>query len=60
MGIKNRELCPNCVDFTETTEKVEIVREDTNCTVKRVVRFCQHCNQELANTITLKFKSQTG
>ncbi len=60
MAINIRELCPKCVNFTEVTEKTEIVREDSSCQVQRIVRYCQSCNQELTNTVKLKFKSKMG
>jgi hypothetical protein len=56
MVIHARELCPNCVEMTEVTEHTETVREDTNCLVKRIIRTCRSCNQELANTVMLQFK----
>jgi hypothetical protein len=60
MSIDTRELCPNCIDLTEVTEDKTIVREDEICLVERVIRYCQSCNQELANTVTLKFKHRMG
>jgi hypothetical protein len=60
MSIQNRELCPNCITLTEVTEAKKIVREDEIYRIERVVRYCQACNQELANTVTLKFKHKMG
>jgi|GEM_PF-2511288 len=56
MNARIRELCPNCIDFTDVVEKIEIVREDEAYRVEKTVRFCQLCKHELTNTVTLKFK----
>ena len=60
MVTQKRELCPNCIDLTEVVEDRKIVREDEIYMVERVIRYCQSCNQELTNTVTLKFKHKMG
>jgi len=60
MVINIRELCPNCIDLTDVTEEKTVIREEEIYRVERVVRYCQSCNQELANTIILKFKHRMG
>ncbi len=60
MIFQKRELCPNCIDLTEVIEDRKIVREDEIYMVENIVRYCQSCNQELTNTVTLKFKHKMG
>jgi hypothetical protein len=60
MIIHSRELCPHCIDLTEVFEEKKIVREEELFRVEKVVRYCQSCNQELTNTVTLKFKHKMG
>ncbi len=60
MSLKSRELCPNCINLTETTEEKKIIREDEICFVEKVIRYCETCHMELTNTVTLKFKHKMG
>lgn len=60
MTINFREICPNCINLTEFTEERSIVREEKLYQVEKIVRYCQSCNQELSNTVTLKFKHRMG
>ncbi len=60
MRIVSRELCPNCIDFTEVSEEKHIIREEEIYLVERIVRYCQSCHQELANVVNLHFKTKMG
>jgi hypothetical protein len=60
MSTKFRELCPNCIDMTEVTREIEVVREAPLFKVERTKVYCQSCNQELSNTVTIKFKHKMG
>ena len=60
MSTITRELCPNCIDFTQVTENKQIIREEEIYLVERVVRYCQSCHQELSNVINLHFKTKMG
>jgi hypothetical protein len=60
MSTNFKELCPNCIDLMQVTEEKRIIREDEICFVERVTRYCQSCNHELTNTVTLKFKHRMG
>jgi hypothetical protein len=60
MSIIHKELCPNCIDLREITEKKTIIREEEIYLVEKVVRYCQSCNQELTNSINLRFKHKMG
>ena len=55
-----KELCPNCIDLTGIEEVIKTVREDDKCLVEKVIRYCSSCQQELADTVTLKFKPRMG
>jgi len=56
----SRELCPHCIDLTEVIEDRFTIREEELYRVEKVIRYCQSCNHELANTVTLKFKYKMG
>jgi hypothetical protein len=58
--IKNRELCPNCIDLTEADETRIIIREEEIYRVEKIILCCRSCNQELSNRVTLKFKHKMG
>ncbi len=60
MVFKSRELCPNCIDFTEVDEEVTVIRNDESCLIEKVTRFCRECSRELSDTVTLKFKRRMG
>ncbi len=60
MSAGSKELCPNCIDLRDVTEKRTIIREEEIYLVERVIRYCQSCNQELANIVNLRFKHKMG
>ena len=60
MTINPREICPNCIDLTQFTEERLIIREEELYLVEKIIRYCHACNQELSNTVTLKFKHRMG
>jgi|WetSurMetagenome_2_1015567.scaffolds.fasta_scaffold137237_2 hypothetical protein len=60
VSVNFREICPNCIDLTECTEERLIVLEEELYLVEKTIRYCQACNQELSNTVTLKFKHRMG
>ncbi len=60
MSTQSRELCPRCIDLIEVIEEKKIIREDEICFVEKVSHYCQSCNLELNNTVTLKFKHRMG
>lgn len=60
MNVKSKELCPNCINLIEVIEERKIIREEEIFLVERVIQYCQSCQQELVNTINLKFKYRMG
>jgi hypothetical protein len=60
MVIKAREVCPNCISLTEVSEETKVIREEEIYLVERVTAYCRYCNQELINTINLRFKHKMG
>ncbi len=60
MVIQTRELCPNCIDFTDVNEELKVIRDDEIYLIEKVTRYCQECHQELGNTVTLRFKRRMG
>jgi hypothetical protein len=60
MSIMSRELCPNCIDFTEVAEEKQIIREEEIYLVEKVIRRCQCCHQELVNVVNVRFKTKMG
>jgi hypothetical protein len=60
MSSISRELCPNCIDFTEVSEEKQIIRKEEIFLVEKVIRRCQSCHQELVNVVNLRFRSKKG
>lgn len=60
MSFKTKELCPRCINLTEVSKEKKVIREDEICFVEKETSYCQCCNFELTNTVTLKFKHRMG